>query len=130
MDTEYIECEICDTMVRFVNYTAHVNQCLLMERRDFQQEMEYEMFSHLADTIGNVEIGVENIDHVIDELDEPNEFCPVCLECKDTVKIRSCKHNFCKACITQWLSKSKKCPTCMQEVVSYDPVPSDWHVKV
>lgn len=78
---------------------------------------DYEFNSMVSEVIGNVERGVKNIDTVIKSV----KVCAddICVICQDTinvevgVEIKKCKHRFCKPCISAWLEKNTKCPTCM-----------------
>ena len=67
------------------------------------------------------------VDLAIDE--QTNELtngytCPICLDPSvsddntiDLVMIDSCKHMFCKSCITQWLTNKSTCPLCSLNLV-------------
>lgn len=88
---------------------------------DIEDEMDYDDYEanlELADRIGKVEIGVEDINEVSSLID-PQELehkCPVCMEEFSTMSSGArkllCKHAFCQPCIETWLSKNKKCPIC------------------
>jgi hypothetical protein len=87
-------------------------------------EDTYEDLSELCDMMGNVEIGVKNIDTVTDVIVcDTEDICPICLEtcghngsCEYIRKIRVCEHRFCGACIETWLERHKTCPVCKVEV--------------
>jgi hypothetical protein len=81
---------------------------------------DYEANLRLAESIGVVEVGIDNIDDV-STLTPKNrcndEICTICLEkMSDKVDEKArqliCGHIYCDTCISQWLSKSKKCPVC------------------
>lgn len=82
-------------------------------------EYEYNLF--LANRMGRVEKGIDNIDEVSTIITEcpDDELCPICQETiKDvkennvTIRKLSCKHIFCEPCIQTWLHKNVKCPVC------------------
>ena len=87
---------------------------------------EFEINTQIAEQVGNVEIGVDNIDDVIQDTvieetqSDVDALCVVCQEylskCKHIVQTKVCKHLFCKSCISEWFKKSKKCPVCLTEV--------------
>lgn len=77
-----------------------------------------ENLSELFETVGIVEKGIDNINDV-SCLVSPNEIiiCPICQsEGKKPIRRTLCNHSFCDSCISPWLSKSKKCPSCMQDL--------------
>jgi Zinc finger, C3HC4 type (RING finger) len=88
---------------------------------------DYDYNLMLANLIGKVERGIENIDTVskvvtnIDELKE-DDLCSICRDnIKDIIqenKIRvlACGHVFCEPCISTWLEKNVKCPICQVEL--------------
>jgi hypothetical protein len=47
------------------------------------------------------------------------ETCSICYD-KDVDCSLSCKHSFCKCCITKWLKKNDKCPLCRTTVKDVD----------
>ncbi len=80
----------------------------------------YESNINLADIIGKVEIGVDDInkvskiiskDHVDNDVN-----CSICMEaikdCESDCRELICGHKHCDVCISKWLKKSKKCPIC------------------
>lgn len=87
-------------------------------------EDTYEDLSELCDMIGNVEIGIENIDAVTEVIVcDAKDTCPICLEtcghngtCDYIRKINVCEHRFCGACIETWLGRHKTCPVCKVDV--------------
>lgn len=81
---------------------------------------DYEANLRLAETLGVVNVGIDDIDSVgciinKDKITEDIK-CPICLECLNTcegdVRFLICSHTFCDNCIKIWLSKHKKCPVC------------------
>jgi hypothetical protein len=47
--------------------------------------------------------------------------CPICLLEKDLVSLKKCKHSYCVACITEWVSSNIKddnaeCPLCRMKI--------------
>jgi len=97
--------------------------------------MTYDELLNLCDTIGYHEVGYsEEEKETLCESCTPEEVseiiikCPKCTICltdfdepeSDTeseieiVKLKKCKHAFCKTCIYQWFDKHKKCPVCVQ----------------
>ena len=86
---------------------------------------DYDFNLMLANVLGKVEIGVDNINNVTTletyECCENSEadICPICQdEYKDNQQIRrtTCNHTFCEDCIGTWLKKNVKCPICMKEL--------------
>ena len=84
---------------------------------------EYTLNSAISESLGAVEVGVEDVDAVSERCltgaraGSPLN-CPICLEpvrC-DARRLVQCEHTFCDACITPWLMQSKKCPLCMSEL--------------
>jgi hypothetical protein len=80
---------------------------------------DYQFNSMLSDLMGNVEVGVSDIDRVSELITRPTEevTCPICQDAVLGPARRTlCGHMFCDACITPWFSSSKKCPMCMCDV--------------
>lgn len=85
----------------------------------------YDYFMNLAEQIGNVEIGVKDIEKVAplitsDEIDALNNEQKICVVCQDDVasdcRKTLCNHYFCSACIQPWLDKHKTCPVCLTDL--------------
>lgn len=97
--------------------------------------MTYDELLNLCDTIGYHEVGYsEQEKQTLCESCTPEEVsdiikkypkCTICLTEFDEpeseneseieiVKLKKCKHAFCKTCIYQWFDKHKKCPVCVQ----------------
>jgi hypothetical protein len=47
------------------------------------------------------------------------ETCSICYD-KDVDCSLSCKHSFCKCCITKWLKENDMCPLCRTKVENID----------
>lgn len=90
----------------------------------------YEYNLDLCDAMGNVEIGISDIELVsdqkflVDELESAT--CPICIEMlvdqkEKKIQLRKlkCNHIFCHKCINKWLSTSKKCPVCNINLESF-----------
>jgi hypothetical protein len=90
-----------------------------------QEDDTYEDLSELCERIGNVTIGVKDINDsapatiCLENIE--NNKCPICFENFNSIiskndnfirKIKKCKHLFCSECITTWLSDHKTCPIC------------------
>ena len=89
---------------------------------DYDYEYAYEDLVNLCDHLGNVELGVGDIDSVTSSIvTDKKDSCPICLEtmpqtgCEYVREINICKHRFCSCCIETWLSTHKTCPICKQE---------------
>lgn len=72
----------------------------------------------LSSRIGVVEKGINNIEIVTSIVSDSEKInCPICqTECVTQVRKTLCNHSFCDECISRWLSKSKKCPSCMRDL--------------
>lgn len=91
----------------------------------FEAEEEVDMDENefntvLSEIVGNVEVGIENINDVCTKVEDVNEIkdeiCPICYDSFSSIKCDKhqtlCNHVFCEQCIWTWLSKHKKCPIC------------------
>lgn len=80
------------------------------------QGIQYELNMYIANLLGNVEVGVENIDKIstlINNTDiDQNVDCNICLDTIKQPRKLLCNHVFCDGCISTWLSKHKNCPVC------------------
>lgn len=104
------------------------NQLITIPIRIFNNNIsEYEMNQLIQEMMGgNVEIGIRKVDKVLVEyktIENEEDICIVCqeklekkLKEEELVQTIKCKHAFCKNCILPWFQKSRKCPTCMQEL--------------
>jgi hypothetical protein len=89
---------------------------------NYDYEYDYEDLVNLCDHLGNVELGVGDIDSVTTSIvTDKKDSCPICLEtmpqtgCEYVREIKTCRHRFCSCCIETWLSAHKTCPICKQE---------------
>lgn len=88
--------------------------------QDFHDFNDYEANLRLADMIGTVEIGVQDIDKVGTVIHNSalndDTVCAICLESPKTQERDGrqllCQHTYCKNCIDEWLEKHKTCPVC------------------
>ena len=76
---------------------------------------EYEELTALGENIGDVEIGVSDINSV-SKLEFKEIECPICSDTKKLIRITKCNHEFCSECLKEWLNTNKKCPICMVEL--------------
>lgn len=97
----------------------------------------YENLSELCEQLGNVNIGITDIDNVstptiyIDDIkNKDDNKCSICLDNFEIIqnnsdnyirKINICKHKFCNTCISTWLSKHKTCPICKIDLSEVEP---------
>lgn len=124
-----VECDVCTLLVSFSDYASHVESHLaqfhmmaLMEA-DIEADDrgdDYELNLLMQDLMGRVEVGVDNIDHVTQNVrlgQNDSIECPICLEVQDKIIKRTpCAHDFCSNCITTWLSSHKTCPICVADI--------------
>lgn len=81
-------------------------------------EDDYEFNTMLAELLGNVEVGVTDIDKVSVKIEQSSEeeqgemTCNICLDTTNQPRKLICEHTYCDECISKWLSKNKTCPTC------------------
>jgi hypothetical protein len=84
------------------------------------ESSSYEENLALAEQMGRVEIGTNDVDTVLKLPSDdpvaaggPSE-CPICLEAPvDVVTI--CNHGFCDTCIRRWLAGNHRCPLCLKD---------------
>jgi hypothetical protein len=81
----------------------------------------YDYFMNLAEQLGNVEIGIRDIEKVaqdeVEALSNQQKICAICQDeiasdCRKTL----CNHFYCSACLKQWLDKHKTCPVCLTDL--------------
>lgn len=89
---------------------------------------DYEFNSMIAQQIGNVEVGVDDIGSVTElvEIKKRNQLkesvCAICQEEFEKIPTETnilatlCNHIYCEPCIYKWLATSKKCPVCMLDL--------------
>jgi len=77
-------------------------------------EDDYEMNTMIADMLGNVEVGISDINKVSAKVELPNSTanCGICLDNVNEPRRLLCDHVYCDGCISTWLSKNKTCPSC------------------
>lgn len=84
----------------------------------------YELNNIIAELVGNVNHGVNNMDDAVVTVDindvEEDSTCSICLEkfseidnCE--IMKTTCDHYFCKECITKWFRDNRKCPLCLHD---------------
>lgn len=77
----------------------------------------YANLTNLSDQIGDVEVGIENLDNVLDSIKlEEETICPICQNNHLEIKRTKCNHDFCEYCISTWLSRKKTCPICLKDL--------------
>ena len=77
----------------------------------------YANLTNLSDQIGDVEVGIENLDNVLDSIKlEEETICPICQNNHLEIKRTKCNHDFCDYCISTWLSRKKTCPICLKDL--------------
>lgn len=82
-------------------------------------DTNYENLTNLGETIGNVEIGLDNpFDYLKSKVYSSDcEFiCDICQTKKHETRITACGHELCKECSEIWFLTSKKCPYCNLEL--------------
>lgn len=82
-------------------------------------DTSYENLTNLGETIGNVEIGLDNpFDYLKSKVYSSDcEFiCDICQTKKHETRITACGHELCKECSEIWFLTSKKCPYCNLEL--------------
>lgn len=77
---------------------------------------DYTELTNLSETIGNVEIGIDNPDEYFKKTVNIGFKCPICYNICENTMITSCNHEICVDCTKEWYSKNKKCVICMNEI--------------
>ncbi len=93
---------------------------------------DYDFNLMLANLIGKIEKGIEDLDKVStvltaeQEKEKSNEMCPICQETISNIKEEDsnhniritspCNHIFCENCLSTWLKKNITCPVCILEL--------------
>ena len=77
---------------------------------------DYTELTNLSETIGNVEIGIDNPDEYFKKTVNIGFKCPICYNTCENTMITSCNHEICLDCTKEWYSKNKKCVICMNEI--------------
>tara|TARA_Y100000389_G_C17395034_1_gene482046 strand:- start:424 stop:1200 length:777 start_codon:yes stop_codon:yes gene_type:complete len=78
-------------------------------------ENTYSDLINLSEEIGDVEIGIDDINKV-SKIIKKIDMCPICRNDKEDLRILKCDHIFCDECIKKWLSKNKTCPICLKDL--------------
>lgn len=82
--------------------------------------LPYELNVFIADLLGDVEVGISDIDKVSTLVDENSTCdCHICLEQIQEPRKLICEHIYCDKCIKTWLSKHKTCPICRKDLEKY-----------
>lgn len=68
----------------------------------------------ITDTLIN--IGAKDIPDLKQFYDLNRINCPICLNMCISPRAIACGHLFCRSCLYQWKSKSKKCPVCRKNI--------------
>lgn len=87
----------------------------------------YEFNTYIADLLGNVEVGISDIEKVSQLVDETtsNQECHICLDTIQKPRKLICNHIYCDACITTWLTKNKSCPVCRKDLEELEALKSE-----
>jgi hypothetical protein len=100
----------------FTTFFASSRSFPLMAGALYDDEIEddYEMNTMIADMLGNVEVGVSDINKVSTKVELPitTMNCSICLDNVNEPRKLLCDHVYCDGCISTWLSKNKTCPSC------------------
>ena len=78
-------------------------------------EDEYSSLINLSEEIGDVEIGINDLDKVTDIVNIMDT-CPICKDEHNVMRKTICNHLFCQECIETWFDKNTKCPLCLQDL--------------
>lgn len=86
-----------------------------------EDDSQYEFNIYIANLLGDVEVGVTDINRISHLVDESApEYtkceCHICLEPTTKPRKLLCNHVYCDDCITTWLSKNKTCPVCRKDL--------------
>ncbi len=103
----------------FYNFTSIALDVLAA----FEDELydDYDENIRLAERLGVVEVGIDDIEKVSSIVEhehlKEDDICTICfdkmkLKEEEQIRLLLCGHKYCNSCITQWFSKSKKCPVC------------------
>ena len=123
---QLVHCEFCNSWVGLNRFTVHIARCMMrnMELETWWQleaplQDEYEIYSALSESMGKVEIGVQDLNAVA-PLRSPacseSNLCSICLEPPENMRMTLCGHSYCSECIATWLGKNKRCPVCMTDL--------------
>ena len=79
----------------------------------------YDDLTNLSEQLGDVEIGIDNLEEVLVDIkteDNQKINCPICHNSHNQIKRTLCNHDFCFECISTWLSRKKTCPICLKDL--------------
>ena len=76
---------------------------------------EYSTLINLSEEIGDVEIGIKDLDKV-SKIVNKTDMCPICKEEHNVMRETICNHSFCQECIEVWFKKNSKCPLCLKDL--------------
>jgi hypothetical protein len=79
---------------------------------DETDTFQYELNMYISNLLGDVEVGIPNINKVSQLIENSEVDCHICLDKVKTPRKLICNHVYCHDCISQWLAKNKKCPVC------------------
>lgn len=84
-----------------------------------ERQSEYERNLAISERIGNVEIGVSDINKVSTIVTHEGIHADRCAICQSTLVVGkryrrlNCLHTYCISCIEKWMAKKRTCPVCM-----------------
>lgn len=78
-----------------------------------------------ADTTGNEDLAVYTkqikAPNPDDEKLSEHVMCHLCRQCLyKCAVIEPCQHNFCGACLSEWMVKNRECPVCIEEILKVE----------
>lgn len=79
----------------------------------------YSELTELGNSIGNVEVGLQNFSEYFLEKTYSSEEsfnCDICNFKKTNTYETKCGHEFCRDCCEEWFKSNKKCPYCLIEL--------------
>ena len=79
-------------------------------------EDSYSDLTTLSEEIGNVEIGLTDIENTLIRKEIDNFKCPICYIDNNICMETHCKHQLCEECCNNWFVSNKKCPICNEEL--------------
>ena len=105
-----------NNLINLLRVNVNNNRRIIQNINLFNND-EYESLNNLSERIGDVKIGVKNIDDIIiKKSSNNNSECLICREENNEIyKLNKCNHEYCIKCINKWFSENKKCPICQFE---------------
>jgi hypothetical protein len=94
----------------------------------------YDQNIALAERLGDVEIGIPDIEHVSSVIDVSSvDTSTVCVICQESLggyerplrTLHACMHHFCSTCIENWLKRKTRCPVCMHDLQKIEKLKED-----